>query len=112
MNGFIRTKIDERRRAERIFIPFPAVVEGVDEDGEKFKVDTVLDNLSKGGLYLRMIPCVPKGSRLSVVFRLSGSVDAEQTSPKVAIAGEVLRVDKKDGGACGVAVRYKPARFI
>jgi hypothetical protein len=102
----------ERRRSERILIPFPAVVEGVDVDGLNFKVDTVLDNLSKGGLYLRVVPCMSVGTKLSVVFRLSGSVDSEATSPKIAIRGEVLRVDMKEGGACGIAVRYDPARFI
>lgn len=102
----------ERRRAERIFIPFPAVVEGADVEGLDFKVNTVLDNLSKGGLYLRLIPCVSVGAKLSVVFRLSGSVDSEATSPKIAIKGEVLRVDRKEGGACGIAVKYDPPRFI
>jgi hypothetical protein len=31
----------ERRKKERIYVPFPATVEGVDKDGQKFKVDTV-----------------------------------------------------------------------
>ncbi|MBC7932248.1 MAG: PilZ domain-containing protein [Rubrivivax sp.] len=102
----------ERRRAERIFNPFPAVVEGVDSNGEGFKVNTVLDNLSKGGLYLRMVPCVDVGASISVIFRLSGSVETESVAPKVAIKGEVMRIDKKEGGACGVALKYSPARFI
>lgn len=104
--------LNERRRSERIFTPFPAVVEGADVDGLDFKVDTVLDNLSKGGLYLRLVPCVSVGAQVSVLFRLSGSVNSEATSSKVAINGEVLRVERKEGGACGIAVRCDLARFI
>jgi PilZ domain len=102
----------DRRRAERILIPFPAVVEGVDHSGAGFKVNTVLDNLSKGGLYLRMIPSVDVGTKLNVIFRLSASVETEASSTKIEIKGEVMRVDRKEGGACGVALKYSPSRFI
>ena len=36
----------ERRSKPRIYIPFPATVQGVDESGNPFEVDTVIDNLS------------------------------------------------------------------
>jgi hypothetical protein len=101
----------ERRRKVRIYLPFPAVVEGVTTSGEHFKVDTVLDNLSKEGLYLRLFPCVNQGSEISVVFRLSTSA-AESSSPRVAIKGAVLRVEERPGGACGVAVQFKSPRFM
>jgi PilZ domain len=104
--------LSERRDAERIFIPFPAVVEGIDAEGNNFKVNTVLDNLSKGGLFLRMVPRVDVGSQLSVIFRLSASVESEATSAKIAINGEVVRIERKVGGACGIALKYNPARFI
>jgi hypothetical protein len=112
VNGYGHKSLSERRDAERIFIPFPAVVEGIDADGNSFKVNTVLDNLSKGGLYLRMVPRVNLGSRLSVIFRLSASVESEATSAKIAIKGEVMRIEKKVGGACGIALKYNPGRFI
>jgi hypothetical protein len=112
VNGVAYNSLSERRDAERIFIPFPAVVEGIDVDGNNFKVNTVLDNLSKGGLYLRMVPSVDVGSQLSVIFRLSASVESEATTAKIAIRGEVVRIEKKIGGACGIALKYNPARFI
>jgi hypothetical protein len=112
VTGYIHKSVSERRDAERIFIPFPAVVEGIDVDGKGFKVNTVLDNLSKRGLYLRMIPCVEVGAQLSVIFRLSTSVESDATSAKIAINGEVTRIEKKAGGACGIALKYNPARFI
>jgi hypothetical protein len=101
----------ERRRKVRIYLPFPAVVEGVNTSGEQFKVDTVLDNLSKEGLYLRLFPSVSQGSEITIVFRLSTSA-AEASSPKVLIKGTILRVEERPGGASGVAVQFKSPRFI
>ena len=102
----------ERRGMIRICNPFPAVVEGVDVNGDEFKIATVLDNLSREGLYLRIAPDVCVGSHLSVVFRFSGSVESGVSAPRVSISGEVLRVDKMEGGACGVAVGFKPVKFM
>lgn len=101
----------ERRRKVRIFLPFPAVVEGVNTSGEHFKSDTVLDNLSKDGLYLRIFPCVAQGSEINVVFSL-GTSAVEASSPRVSIKGIVLRVEERPGGACGVAIQFKSPRFI
>lgn len=106
------TKASEQRRNVRIHIPFPAVVEGVDKTGQQFKIDTVLDNLSKDGLYMRLLPGVETGSKLHIVFRLSSTVGAEPSAPRVAVEGRVLRVEEKPGGACGVAVHFDPARFL
>jgi hypothetical protein len=101
----------DRRQKARIYLPFPAVVEGVNTSGEHFKVNTVLDNLSKEGLYLRLFPCVTQGSEISVVFRFSTSA-VEPSSPRVSIKGTVLRVEERPGGACGVAVQFKSPRFM
>ena len=102
----------EQRKSVRIHIPFPAVVEGVDVAGKQFKVDTVLDNLSKEGLYLRLLPSVEKGSKLDITFRLSATAVSEPSKPRVAVHGKVLRVEDRPGGACGVAVHFEPARFL
>ena len=102
----------ERRRKVRINIPFPAVVEGVDKTGKHFKVNTVLDNLSKEGTYFRLFPPVDEGRQLNIVFRLSTSADADDSSPKIAVQGKVLRVEQRSGGGYGIAVRLDPARFL
>jgi hypothetical protein len=101
----------DRRQNARIYLPFPAVVEGVNTSGEHFKVDTVLDNLSKDGLYVRLFPSVAQGSEITVVFRLSTAA-VETSSPRVAIKGTVLRVDERPGGAFGIAIQFKSPRFI
>jgi hypothetical protein len=61
----------ERRRHPRVCLPFPASVEGVDEDGEPFRAETVLDDLSAGGVYLRLVERVRPGSVLTVTARFS-----------------------------------------
>lgn len=101
----------DRRQKARIYLPFPAVVEGVNTSGEHFKVDTILDNLSKDGLYVRLFPRVAQGSEINVVFCLSTAA-VETSSPRVAIKGTVLRVDERPGGACGIAIQFKSPRFI
>ena len=112
MNPHTVTSNIEKRRRERISIPFPATVEGVDTDGEEFKIDTVIDNLSNEGLYLRMIPCVEIGSKLLVVFRLSSAARQGQSTPRILVRGNVLRVEEFPGGACGIALKFAPAKFI
>ena len=103
----------ERRRKLRIYHPLPAMVEGVDSTGEAFKNDTVLDNLSAEGLYLRLMPCVERGTELRIVFRLSTVAGATaKAAPKVAVKGTVVRSEPKQGGACGVAVALRQRVFL
>lgn len=102
----------ERRAKERVYIPFPTTVEGVDVNGEEFKIDTVLDNLGREGLYLRMMPCVKVGSKLKIVFRLSSAATEGMRSPRVSVRGTVLRSEEKPGSVCGVAVKYSPIKFL
>lgn len=103
----------DRRRSPRICVPFPAIVRGVDKDGRPFEVNTVLDNVSSTGLYLRMMPCVEAGATVSVIFRLfhpSGVTDGV-SSVKVSDA-RVVRADDKPGGVCGVAAAFERSEFI
>jgi len=101
----------ERRRKPRIYNPFPAVVRGVNKDGQDFEVRTVLDNLSADGLYLRMIPCVEKGTRLIIIFELSSSSD-QVNSANVRVQSRVVRTDQTVGGSCGVAATYTSPKFL
>lgn len=112
MSHLYATGTVDRRSKERVYIPFPATVEGVDINGAEFKVDTVLDNLSREGLYLRMIPCVDIGTKLSIIFSLSSATSMDGSTPRVALRGEVLRSEQKPGGICGIAVKINPVRFL
>lgn len=102
----------ERRSKPRIYAPFPANVRGVNVSGETFEVTTTLDNLSAGGLYLRMTQRVELGAKLFIVVRLSVSPSREVLAPRIAIRGLVLRAELHPDGTCGVAVAVKQNRFL
>lgn len=105
-------KVDERRGKPRICVPFHARVKGVDDKGEPFNVDTVLDNISGDGLYLRLMPSVEQGTRLSLVVGLHSASDATNDAARFSIDGVVRRVEKTTGGACGVAVTFHQVRVV
>lgn len=102
----------EQRAKPRISVPFPADVVGRDDKGRAFSITTVLDNVSGSGLYLRLMPCVDQGAKLSIVVKLPTPSDLVDTEPSFAIEGIVVRAEEKSGGACGVAVTFDRVRFI
>lgn len=93
-------------------MPFPADVHGKDEKGQEFSITTALDNVSGNGLYLRMMPCVEPGAKLSIVLRLLTPLGMVEADPRFAIEGMVVRAEKTTGGACGVAVTFDRVRFM
>jgi hypothetical protein len=77
----------ERRSTSRIELPFPAIVRGVDQDGEWFTLETVVDNLSACGLYLRLARPVEPRATLFVVVRFAPAGSAAVAAPGVAVRG-------------------------
>lgn len=104
-------KRSERRSRARIRVPFQAKVGGVDAKGEEFSIETVLDNLSSNGLYLRMMPAVETGASLTIVVNLATSPRATNDSSRFSIRGSVLRTDTIAGGVVGVAVGFDHVHF-
>jgi hypothetical protein len=104
-------KLSERRARTRICVPFPAHVRGTDAKGEEFSIETVLDNLSSNGLYLRMMPAVGTGARLTIVVDLATSPRATEDASRFSINGSVLRTDTIAGGILGVAVGFDSIHF-
>ncbi len=102
----------ERRTKARISVPFHALVRGVDELGEEFVVETVVDNLSGAGLYLRMMPQVEKGRKLSIALGLRANFHITEDAPHFMINGTVLRREQKVGGVSGVAVVFDRVRLM
>jgi hypothetical protein len=107
----IGEQLSERRSRTRICLPFRANVEGIDAKGEKFSIETVLDNLSSNGLYLRMMPAVETGARLTIVVNLATSPRATDDASRFSILGSVLRTDTIQGGVVGVAVGFDRVHF-
>ena len=72
---------------------------------QTFKEETVLQNLSAGGLYLRLKRMVREGAEVPLAVRLS---TAERDGPvlRLGARGTVLRVEPQWDGSYGVAVEF------
>ena len=102
----------ERRIKPRIFEHFRATVHGVNAGGEAFTVETVLENISATGLYLRLTQAVEVGTELLVVSQLSNPSNGKTSGPLLAMSGAVVRLGEATSDACGVAVEFTHTRFL
>ena len=102
----------ERRRKPRIQNAFRATVRGVNTSGEAFETITVLDNLSAGGLHLFLRQRVEQGAKVFIVIQFSTRPSVREARPRVAIRGDVLRVERQSSGACDIAVAFTGHRFL
>jgi hypothetical protein len=100
----------ERRAKPRFPCDYPAIVEGHDIKGEKYKENAKLANLSEGGLYMLANRQIELGSKLSVTV-LFGSTHFDEETPKLATNGIVVRTEPQTNGICGVAVKFYHYRF-
>ena len=91
--------------------PFPVTVRGVDAMGVPLDVDTVLDNMSVGGLYVRIPRRVEPGAQVTVGIRVSEPWE-ERPAARVATRGVVLRVESKPDGEHGLAVGFTRYRIF
>ena len=105
-----RSRIVDRRRRARVNERFPVKVRGKDTIGDRFDLETMLDNIGPKGLYVRLARSVEQGSELFIVVRLSA--DTSVFAPRIAIYGEVLRAEPQPDGSCGVAVEFRNHRFL
>jgi PilZ domain-containing protein len=102
----------ERRNKPRIQEKFPATVRGVDTSGHPFKTETELENLSAGGVYLRVANAVENGMRLSIVVLLTKALCEKSSSAQMAAHGVVLRSEPQLDGSCGLGVVFTRYRFL
>ena len=111
MGGFYMFTTPERRNKPRVICDYPAIVEGIDTQGNKFKDDAKLANLSAGGLFMWSNYNVEQGAKLSVIINLPGVLIDEET-PKLATKGIVVRTEPKSNGTVGVALKFYQYRFM
>ncbi len=76
------TDFRERRAGVRVELRFPVTVRGVDAVGEPLDIDTVLDNVARGGLYLRLPRRVEPGAQLTVGIRVFRPLGGEIGGPR------------------------------
>jgi hypothetical protein len=94
----------DRRRKPRIDGPISATARGIDSSGREFELETILDNLSAGGLHLRLSRRVEKASELSLVFRLPPGACVDDPELRLTASGIVRRVEPRSDRTCGVGV--------
>lgn len=92
-------------------MPFPVTIKGRDASNREFKLDAWLDNLSAGGIYLRLAQALLPGTRLFLIIRLSTQA-GERQCPRVAARGVVLRSELQPDGTYGLAVVFTRYRFL
>lgn len=102
----------ERRCTPRLVASFPAAIVGAGAADGVFKVSTELDNISAGGLYLKVGRRVERGATLLVVVHLCAAGRETHDTARVAIDGLVLRSDAHAGGYCGLAIKITNHRFL
>ena len=102
----------ERRSVPRIATPFPATLRGINQAGDWFRIDTVLDNFSAAGLYLRLVLPIEPGVTMFVVVRFTVAPAARLAAPGVAARAVVVWAAPQPDGAWGVAVKFMRQRFL
>jgi hypothetical protein len=101
----------ERRVNPRTYTSFTVTVRGVDAYGERLDVHTTLDNVSGGGMYVRLPTRVERGDLLALGIRFSETGSSGRAA-RVAARGVVLRVDAAPDGAFGVAIAFTKTRVF
>jgi hypothetical protein len=102
----------EHRVSERLMVPYPARLWGRDSEGRSFKEDTVLDDLSVGGLHLRLTRDIPQGSDVSVAARLSAAPVGQGPTLRLVARGIIRRTKLLPDGTWGVAVEFTRRRVL
>jgi len=101
----------ERRIKQRFYGLFTALVRGVDGGGEAFETHAEVDNISAGGLHLRLWKEVEPGATLTLLVRLTTPSVADVHGPLVLIRGRVLRAERQEGGEYALAVAITHHEF-
>ena len=101
-----------RRREWRFDFPLGAFIEGSLADGNKFKEETRLENISSGGAYFTLDSGVVVGSKLNLYIELPEKL-ADGKRLRLRIGGITVRLEKPDKEAKhqGVAVRFSDDLF-
>ncbi len=96
----------ERRKKPRIQGPIAASIWGIDSNGARFDINAFVDNLSMGGLYVRLRRQVSQAAHLSFAIRLPSPSGLEASGMQFTAVGVVRRIDIIPGGAYGLGVEF------
>jgi hypothetical protein len=91
--------------------PFPILVQGVDARGRPFRADTVIENLSVTGLYVRLEHEIMAGARLSMILHMAPTYRRIRAA-RVAALGIAARTESLPDGKFGVGVSFTQHRVL
>ena len=101
----------ERRGTGRIRTPVLVRIRKVGA-GHASDVTSVIDNLGAGGFYVRLMQRLEPGARLVGFIKFVNGCGEAKEAARVAVRGNVLRVDELPGGVYGVAVKIRQYKFV
>jgi hypothetical protein len=102
----------ERRRKPRINHPFGVKVSGRDTLGEAFAFDTVIDNMSSTGIFLKLPRDVSFGAKVSMLVRLSTRKQEDLEVANVSLEAVVIRKELLQDESWGLAFLITRRRFV
>jgi PilZ domain len=100
------------RDKPRIKVSFRARLRTAGTSRDVLEMDGQIENVSSGGLYLRLPRSLGRNTKVNVVFRFSHVSDAATPAARVAVRGVVLRADPLPDGSCGVALAFRRYRLF
>ena len=103
--------MNERRLSPRVAVEYPVRLKAKDSEGQSFREETLLENLSGSGSYLPLTRKLPEGAIVSMAMRLS-TAPAGEGSMLMAARGIVRRVDSRADGGFGLAVQFIRRRIF
>jgi hypothetical protein len=109
----IFTETPDRRVKPRIHCSYPAIVQGQDASGRKFRENTTLTNFSANGLCFLLKTEVHSGRDLFVLFRCSSTGPlGKGKAPLIAVEGNIARASLSMQGLHIVALKIRHNRFL
>ena len=103
----------ERRSKPRMECSYPAIVQGRDANGRKFRTNAILVNLSASGLCLVLKSEVQPGDGLFVLFRCSTTGPlGKSEAPLIAVDGDIVRSNSLMQGMQTVGLKIRHNRFL
>jgi hypothetical protein len=94
----ILTRIDrksDRRQEWRFELPLTAMVEGTLPNGENFREDTIVENISSGGAYFSIDSGVTLETKLELIIELPEKVTGGKKTT-LRLEGSTVRLEKLD----------------
>jgi hypothetical protein len=109
----VETQTMERRSKPRIDCSYPAIVQGWDAYGRKFRTNATLTSLSASGLCLVLPSKINPDEDLFVLFRCSSTGPlGKEKAPLIAVEGKIVRFERHQPGKHTIAVKIRRNRFL